>query len=522
MPLQLLQYLIAGKKNDIEIMKKSNTEREPLVSMQGITKTFPEGLTANDNIDLDIYPGEIHALLGENGAGKTTLMNILSGIYRADKGEFFIRGKMTQIRSPKEAINHGIVMVHQHFRLIPPHTVVENIVLGLSTSFISPLKEVERSIWEFSAQYNLSMHPKARICDLSVGEQQRVEIVKALIRGASILILDEPTSVLTPQETKELFSILKQMKSEGKAIIFITHKLEEVLEVADHITVLRKGKVVDSFPSSRMKNKEEEAKKEIACMMVGKEVILKVKRESVVLGDVVLKVENLRVVNTRGIEAVKGVSLSVRKGEIFGIVGVAGNGQRELVEALVGLRTYSGEIFKGEGKAGYIPENRLHMGTVPNMDLAENIILTCYKDFSGALFLDLSLIHKQAKKLISDFRVIAPDLKILARQLSGGNIQRLILARELSQNPEILIAEQPTHGLDVSSTEDVWKALLEQKKTAGILLVSGDLEEVLSLSDRIGVMFKGQIVDVFDGSCAKDRIDEIGLMMTGGLTRGRE
>jgi len=512
-----LDYRTVERKNKKEIMKKPETRQPPLISMHGITKIFPGGLVANDTIDLDIYSGQIHALLGENGAGKTTLMNILSGIYRADKGEFFIMGELTHIRSPKEAIDHGIVMVHQHFRLIPPHTVAENIVLGLELSFLSPLKKIKKSIQKFSAEYNLSIHPMARICDLSIGEQQRVEIVKALIRGAHILILDEPTSVLTPQEAKELFLILRKMKSEGKAIIFITHKLEEVLEIADHITVLRKGRVVDSFPASRVRNKREEAKKEIACMMVGREVILKVKKNSVHLEDIVLKVENMLVVNERGIEAVKGVSFYVRKGEIFGILGVAGNGQHELVEAVVGLRGCSGEIHKRDGRTGYIPENRLQMGTVPKLNLAENMILTCYRNFSKGLFLDLPLIIEQSKKLISDFRVMAPDLKVLARQLSGGNLQRLILARELSQNPNLLIAEQPTHGLDVSSTEDVWKALLEQRKSAGILLVSGDLEEVLSLSDRIGVMFQGKIVGILDGLSAKERIEEIGLMMTGGI-----
>lgn len=498
-------------------MEKENIKQQSLLSVRGIKKTFPGGLIANDNIHLDIYPGKIHALLGENGAGKTTLMNILSGIYRADDGNFYINNELTTIRSPKEAINHGIVMVHQHFRLIPPHTVSENIVLGLSASFFSPLKKIEKSIRDFSAQYNLAINPAARICDLSIGEQQRVEIVKALIRGAHILVLDEPTSVLTPQEAKELFSILKKMKSEGKAIIFITHKLEEVLEIADHITVLRKGRVIDSFPASRVQKNREEAKKEIARMMVGKEVILKVKKGPVKVENVVLKVENIRVFNERGIESVRGVSFYVQKGEILGILGVAGNGQHELVEAIVGLRNYSGNVATGNRKVGYIPENRLQMGTLPNMNLSDNIILTCYRDYSKGLFLDIPRIQKQSKKLISDFRVVAPDLKILARQLSGGNIQRLILARELSQNPLVLIAEQPTHGLDVSSIEDVWKALLEQRKSAGILLVSGDLEEVLSLSDRIGIMFQGQIVKILQSTSAKDRIEEIGLLMTGGI-----
>ncbi len=509
----LLEYPIVGRKNRKNIMRKTTTK--PLVSMQGITKTFPGGLVANDNIDIDIYPGEIHAILGENGAGKTTLMNILSGIYRADKGEFFIRSKKAPIRSPKEAINQGIVMVHQHFRLIPPHTVAENIVLGLGRSFLSPLKEVEKSIREFSAKYNLSIHPRARICDLSVGEQQRVEIIKALIRGANILVLDEPTSVLTPQEIKELFSILKKMKSEGKAIIFITHKLEEVLEIADYITILRKGKITASIQPSQIDYKGPRAKAELALKMVGREVILDVEKRPVDKGDVVLEVKNLQVFNDRGLEAVKDVSFCVRCGEIFGIVGVAGNGQGPLVEAITGLRPITKGSFTVKGDLGYIPEDRLNMGSVPDLTVAENSILTHYKNsrFSGHLFLNLPSIQEWAEILVSKFNIITPNVNTLARQLSGGNLQRLILARELSGNSQLIIAEQPTHGLDVGSIEYVWNFLLEQRNNAGILLVSGDLSEVLSLCDRIGVMFQGQVT-IFDHPFS-DKIEEIGLKMTG-------
>jgi len=313
-------------------MKSSKT---PLISMRGISKTFPGGIRANDGIDIDIQAGEIHAILGENGAGKTTLMNILSGIYRADSGAFLLRGTLVQIRSPKEAIRHGIVMVHQHFRLIPPHTVAENIVLGLGTSFLCPLKGIERLIREFSERYNLVVNPKARVCDLSVGEQQRVEIVKALIRGAECLILDEPTSVLTPQETRELFGILKRMKQERKAIIFITHKLEEVLQIADHITILRKGSVTASMPASEVDTGKKGAKEELAKKMVGREVILAVQKLPVPPEENVLEVAGLRVLDDRGRETVRGVSFDVRKGEVFGIVGVAGNGQNQLVEAIV-------------------------------------------------------------------------------------------------------------------------------------------------------------------------------------------
>jgi ABC-type uncharacterized transport system ATPase subunit len=492
-------------------MQKSDA----IIKMRKITKIFPGGLKANDNIDLDIYPGEIHAVLGENGAGKTTLMNILSGIYKADRGEFYIKSSPVQIKSPKEAINHGIVMVHQHFRLIPPHTVAENIVLGLGTSFFSPLKGIEKSIREFSEQYNLSIHPKTRICDLSVGEQQRVEIVKALIRGAMILILDEPTSVLTPQETKELFGILKKMKNEGKAIIFITHKLEEVLEIADHITILRKGKVTAQMPSSQIAKKGPEAKAELAMKMVGREVILNVEKEAVAPGNTVLEVDNLRVLDDRGTESVKGVSFSVRLGEIFGIVGVAGNGQGPLVEAITGLRPPLSGGLAVKGNVGYIPEDRLSMGSVGDLTLAENSILTDYRNqcFSRNLLLNLASIKEWAEGLMTKFCVVAPNVNTPAKQLSGGNLQRLILARELSKNTQLLVAEQPTHGLDVGSIEFVWRFLLEQRKNAGILLVSGDLSEVLSLSDRIGVMFQGKVT-IFE-SPFSDKIEEIGLKMTG-------
>jgi ABC-type uncharacterized transport system ATPase subunit len=490
-------------------------KKDAIIKMRGITKTFAGGLKANDHIDLDIYPGEIHAVLGENGAGKTTLMNILSGIYRADSGDFCIRGTSVQIRTPKEAISHGIVMVHQHFRLIPPHTVAENIVLGLGTSFFSPLKGIEKSVREFSEQYNLSIHPKTRICDLSVGEQQRVEIVKALIRGASILILDEPTSVLTPQETKELFNILKRMKNEGKAIIFITHKLEEVLEIADRITILRKGKVTARIPSSRIAKKAPEAKAELAMKMVGREVILSVEKEAFSLGNTVLEVNDLRVLDYRGVEAVKGVSFSVCRGEVFGIVGVAGNGQGPLVEAITGLRPYTGGSLAVRGDVGYIPEDRLKMGSVGDLTLAENGILTNYRNpcFSRHLLLDLESIRAWAQVLMTKFCVVAPNVNVPAKQLSGGNLQRLILARELSKNTQLLVAEQPTHGLDVGSIEFVWRFLLEQRKNAGILLVSGDLSEALSLSDRIGVMFKGRVT-IFE-SPFSDKLEEIGLKMMG-------
>lgn len=504
-------YLTAERGNE----RNMTSMKTPLISMRGITKTFPDGTRANDGIDIDIQAGEIHAILGENGAGKTTLMNILSGIYRADSGSFLLRGAPAQIRSPKEAIRHGIVMVHQHFRLIPPHTVAENIVLGLGTSFLSPLKGIERLIREFSERYNLAVHPRSRICDLSVGEQQRVEIVKALIRGAECLILDEPTSVLTPQETRELFGILKRMKQERKAVIFITHKLEEVLQIADHITILRKGSVTASMPASDVDTGTRGAKEELAKKMVGREVILAVQKPPVPPEENVLEVTGLRVLDDRGRETVRGVSFDVRKGEVFGIVGVAGNGQGQLVEAIVGLRPLLDGSLLIRGDVGYIPEDRMGMGSVQDLTLAENSILTDYRNscFGSGILLNLAYIREYAAMLVAKFSVVAPSVNVPAKQLSGGNLQRLILARELSRNTKLLIAEQPTHGLDVGSIEYVWRFLLEQRKNAGVLLVSGDLGEVLALSDRIGVMFKGGLT-IFEQPL-REKEEEIGLRMTG-------
>ena len=487
----------------------------PVISMRKVTKTFPGGLCANDSIDIDIHGGEIHAVLGENGAGKTTLMNILSGIYRADSGTILLSGSPVTIKSPKEAIRHGIVMVHQHFRLIPPHTVAENIVLGLGTSFLSPLKGIERLIREFSERYNLTVHPKARICDLSVGEQQRVEIVKALIRGAKILILDEPTSVLTPQEIRDLFSILETMKREGKAVLFITHKLEEVLQIADRITILRRGKVTASMPASEVDREKRDAKEELARKMVGRDVILSVRKPPVTAQDVVLGVSGLRVLDDRGRETVRGISFDVRKGEVFGIVGVAGNGQGQLVEVLAGLRPPISGTVDIRGDVAYIPEDRMGMGSVQDLTIAENSILTQYRNscFARGPLFYLPSIRDYAGALMAKFSVIAPSISVPAKQLSGGNLQRLILARELSRNTRLLIAEQPTHGLDVGSIEYVWKFLLEQRKNAGILLVSGDLGEALSLSDRIGVIFQGELT-VFDKPFS-EKEEEIGLKMMG-------
>jgi ABC-type uncharacterized transport system ATPase subunit len=505
----------------------------PAVALRHITKVFPGGVVANEDVDLDVYDGEIHALLGENGAGKTTLMNILSGMVRADRGEILFRGRPLSVGSPREAIEHGIGMVHQHFMLIPSHTVSENIALGLhSLPFLSPMRAVEKKMREFSERYSLRVDPKARVWQLSVGERQRVEIIKVLMRGARTLILDEPTSVLSPDEISTLFHILTTMKAEGKAIVFITHKLGEVLETADRITILRRGRVTARMAASRIRGKGTgdgggrgaggasgaftEAKKELAYKMVGREVILSMEREKVYQGETVLSADALRVLGDRGREAVRNVSFSVRRGEVFGVVGVAGNGQRELAEAIAGLRPVTGGTVTLEGKAAYIPEDRLHMGAVPDLSIAENSILTQYREraFSKGPFLDLASMREWARALSSRYKVMAADLNSPARQLSGGNLQRLILARELSGNARLLVAEQPTHGLDVGSTEDIWRELLEKRKNGAVLLVSGDLSEALELCDRIGVMYKGTMT-VVEGPFTDEKVKEIGIRMAG-------
>ena len=502
---------------------------KPIVSMRGIVKRFP-GVVANDHVDFEAAAGEVHALLGENGAGKTTLMNILYGLYSPDEGEIFVRGEKVTIRSPRDAIALGIGMVHQHFMLVYSHTVAENIVLGLSSApFLFPASEVRDKIAEFSERYGLKVDPDARIWQLSAGEQQRVEIIKALYRGAEVLILDEPTTMLTPSEAEELFAILRRMAEEGRTVIFITHKLDEVMAVADRVTVLRRGKVVGTVETS------ETNKRELARMMVGREVLFRLEKRPVEKGQVVLEVEDLRALSDKGLPALKGVSFTVREGEILGIAGVAGNGQRELVEVITGLRRAAGgRVFilgedvtnrsPGEIAArgvAHIPEERIRMGLVPDMSVAENLILRDYRrpPFCGRLFLNLDLITQHAERLIADYGIMTPSLHTPAKLLSGGNIQRLILARETSGQPRLIVAAHPTYGLDVGATEQIRRLLLEQRERGtAILLVSEDLDEIMELSDRIAVMFEGHIVGIVDAEEAD--VEEIGMMMVGG-TRAR-
>jgi len=497
---------------------------EIIVRMRGIVKRFLNE-AANDHIDFDIKTGEIHALLGENGAGKTTLMNILFGIYGPDEGEIYIRGERSTIKSPKDAIELGMSMVHQHFMLVYPHTVSENIALGLSTSkFLFPTRRVEKEVADLSEKYGLKVDPKAKIWQLSVGEQQRVEIIKALYRGAQVLILDEPTSVLTPNEIKELFTILRRIAKEGRAIVFITHKLDETLAISDRTTVLRRGKVVKTVETSKT------SKRELARMMIGREVLFQLERKRVEKGKVVLEVRNLHTLSDKRLPAIKSISFAVCEGEILGIAGVAGNGQSELIEVITGLRSATkGEVLifgvdatnsspreiANKGVA-HIPEERIRVGLVPNMSVAENLILKNYRQapFSNKLFLNFTSIDQWAEKLISHYNIITPSKETPAKLLSGGNIQKLILARETSNNPRLIVAAHPTYGLDIGATENIRLLLLKQREMGGaVLLVSEDLEEIMSLSDRIAVMFKGEIMGIIDAEDAKK--EEIGLMMAG-------
>lgn len=492
------------------------------VAMYGIVKRFP-GVVANDRITLEVKTGEIHALLGENGAGKTTLMNILYGIYRPDAGEIHVKGQQVTIDSPRDAIRLGIGMVHQHFRLVSTHTVAENVVLGLPGRFFFPDRAARHKLEEFSKKYGLAVDPQARIWQLSAGEQQRVEILKALYRGADIWILDEPTSVLTPGEIRELLMSLRRMAAQGHTIIFITHKLDEVTAISDRVTVLRQGKVVATLKTGQTDERE------LARLMVGREVLFRLDKKPAQPGQTILQVEGLHVLNDKGLPAVKDIFLNIAAGEIVGIAGVAGNGQRELVEALVGLRpVVSGRILLGgreitfspprlriEQGICYVPGERL-TGLVPNMSVAENLILKNYRyaPFAKGPFLSRTAIAQHADRLIAQYAVVTPSRETPVKLLSGGNIQRAILARECSGTPTLLIGAHPTSGVDVGATETIRQLLLEQRdRGTAILLVSEDLEEVLTLSDRIAVMFKGQIMGILPAGQVD--LEKIGLMMAG-------
>ncbi len=494
-----------------------------IVELKGITKRFGS-VVANDNVDFCLEKGEIHTLLGENGAGKTTLMNILYGFYSPDGGEIFVKGEKVRINAPIDAINLGIGMVHQHFTLVPSFTVVENILLGRNIEAVPNFKKAAEEVRQLSAQFGLKVDPFARVWQLSVGEMQRLEILKLLHRNVDVLILDEPTAVLTPQEAEELFITLRELKKHGKSIVFISHKLNEVMDISDRITVLKKGRVVGTV------KKEDTSPVELARMMVGREVILQMEKKEKEIKDVVLKVENIEVLSDKGLKAVKGISLEVKAGEILGIAGVAGNGQRELAEVLSGLRkavsgriyldgidiTNRGSRFLIEMGESYIPEDRHRFGVSPNLSVKDNLILKKYRKppFSKGNILNHKEIEEYARNLVERYDIMTPSIDAPVKLLSGGNMQKLILARELDGKIRFILAFHPTRGLDIGATEFVYKRLLEAAYNgAAILLIAGDLEEIFTLSDRVAVIYEGEIVGYTLPK--EENLEEIGLLMAG-------
>jgi ABC-type uncharacterized transport system ATPase subunit len=502
------------------------------VEMRGIVKRFP-GVLANDRVDFDLRAGEIHALLGENGAGKSTLMNVLAGMYRPESGEIRVSGVPAELRSPRDAIDRGIGMVHQHFMLVPSQTVTENILLGLDEPrFRMRLSHYESRVAQLAQEFGLHVDPHCKIWQLSVGEQQRVEILKMLYRGANILIMDEPTAVLAPQEIDDLFHTLRGMAAEGKSIVFISHKLGEVMQIADRITVLRKGQV-----TAAGLRPADTSPMEMARLMVGRTVQFRVEKKPQAPGDVVLEVDDVSAPNDKGLPALRGISFQVHEGEILGIAGVAGNGQRELADVITGLRKCTagrvllrGEVisnhparFAIERGVGHIPEDRREVGTAPNLSITDNLILKAYRKvpIAKGASIDRPRAEKHATLLKSRYEIMAPSVNTAVRFLSGGNLQRVILAREISEGPGLMIAMQPTRGLDVGAIEGVQRLLL-QLRGAGtaVLLVSEELDEIVCLSDRVAVIYEGQIVGEISGDACDAQRDRIGLMMTGQLKDG--
>ena len=502
-------------------------ERTPVLEMRDIVKVYPDGTVALKGVTIKVYEGEILGLLGENGAGKTTLMKILFGMLKPTKGKIFLRGKEVRFKSPADAIAHGIGMVHQHFTLVEVFTALENIILGMEghgllskIDFENARKKLQKLMDELNFQVPLDVPVE----NLPVGVQQRIEILKMLYRDVDILILDEPTAVLTPIEVKELFAVLRKLKAQGKTIIFISHKLNEVMEITDRVTVIRKGEVVGTVKTS------EATPELLARMMVGRDVVLRIEKPPKEPGEVIFRVEDLWVKGDRGEEAVRGLTFEVRAGEIFGIAGVEGNGQSELIEAIAGLRKVErGKVYlKGVDVTGkrprelydmgmaHIPEDRTHMGLILEMTVMENSILGMHwrKEFSKGFLLDWDRVEEHAERLIDEFEISAPGTRAPVKSLSGGNQQKLIVAREVSKKPDFIIAAQPTRGVDVASTEYIRNYLVKLRNgDKAVLLVSADLDEVLQLSDRMAVMYEGQ----FMGIVKPDEVTEeqIGLMMGG-------
>ncbi|MEM9924574.1 MAG: ABC transporter ATP-binding protein [Cyanobacteria bacterium P01_D01_bin.50] len=481
--------------------------------LEGITKYFGSFL-ANDHISFEIASGKIHAILGENGAGKTTLMNIISGIYQPDKGQIYLQNQAVNITSANVAIKLGIGMIYQHFMLVPQLSVTENIILGNNKNWRLNIKQKQREIGTLSDSYGLEINPETKVGDLPVGVQQKVEILKILYRQAQLLILDEPTAVLTPLEVQSLIKILRQLAAAGNTIIFISHKLEEVMNLCDTVTVLRRGKVVAN------KNISETTPDELAALMVGREVSFKLNKSPVTPGKVVLSVENLQVADDRGVTAVRNLSFEVREGEILGIAGVDGNGQRELADAIAGIRSVKGGKIKSTHNSpttGYIPEDRQKMGLVLQFSIAQNLILKAFKElpFCRHFLLQPQTINNSAISAIEEFDIRSTGVDEKVSQLSGGNQQKVVLARELARKPQLIVAMQPTRGLDVGATETVQQRLLEERQRgAAIIYISTELSEVMAMSDRIAVIYRGEFVGVLDGKTAT--VEEIGLLMGGG------
>lgn len=501
-----------------------------VVEMKGIVKRFP-GVLANDHVDFELRAGEIHALLGENGAGKSTLMNVLAGLYRQDAGIIKVNGKALEFSSPRDAINAGIGMVHQHFMLVPSQTVTENILLGLDDPrFFMRLNEYDKKIADLGDKYGLKVDPRAKIWQLSVGEQQRVELLKMLYRGANVLIMDEPTAVLAPTEIDGLFDTLRSMVAQGKSVIFISHKLQEVTAIADRVSVLRRGAATASGVPAKGVTKQE-----LASMMVGRDVVLFVDKKPKQPGQIILDVKDVFAENDKGLPSLRGLSLNVRAGEIVGIAGVAGNGQIELSQVIAGLRkcargevTLNGDkvsnrdtLFGIQHGMSYVPEDRTHVGSSPNLSVTDNVIMKNYRKapISKGSMLDMGAATKFAQQLKEAYDIIVPTVNTPVRLLSGGNLQRVILAREISGHPNFMVAVQPTRGLDVGAIEGVQRLLLTQREAgAAVLLISEELEELLALSDRVYVIYEGKIMgEVKVGGDESDQslIEAIGQMMTG-------
>jgi simple sugar transport system ATP-binding protein len=507
-----------------------STSSDLIVEMRGIVKRFP-GVLANDRVDFELRAGEIHALLGENGAGKSTLMSVLAGLYKPDAGIIKVKGSQVEFSSPRNAIDAGIGMVHQHFMLVPSQTVTENILLGLNEPrFFMRLNEYDRKIADLGDRFGLKVDPRAHIWQLSVGEQQRVELLKMLYRGADVLVMDEPTAVLAPQEIEGLFDTLRSMVKQGKSVIFISHKLQEVTAIADRVSVLRRGKATASGVAAQGVTRQE-----LARLMVGREVVFFVDKKPKKPGEIVLDVKDVHAENDKGLPALRGLSLNVRAGEIVGVAGVAGNGQNELSQVITGLRKcnqgeviLNGDIVSNRDTLygiqhgmAYVPEDRTHVGSAPNLSVTDNVIMKSYRKppIAKGNLLDMTAATNFAKELKQAYDIIVPTVETPVRLLSGGNLQRVILAREISGKPNFMVAVQPTRGLDVGAIEGVHRLLLTQREAgAAVLLISEELEELLSLSDRVYVIYEGKIMgEVKVESMDPDQslIEAIGLMMTG-------